>query len=58
MGPKEITRKNKSFVLGASMYAVGSMSSMDASKRRVQRDDSAMPAICVWARIEDYYIAK
>ncbi len=40
------------------MYAVGSMSSVDASKRRVQRDDSAMPAICVWARIPDYYIVK
>ena len=40
------------------MYAVGSMSSTGASKRRVQRDDSAMPAICIWARIPDYYIVK
>ncbi len=40
------------------MYAVGSMSSMGASKRQVQSDDFAMPAICEWARIPDYYVVK
>jgi hypothetical protein len=44
------TRKNKSFVVRASTYAVGSMSSMDAFKKRVQRDDYATHAFRVVVR--------
>ncbi len=50
LGPQEKTFKNKSFVVRASTYAVGSMSSMDAFKKQVQRDDYARHAFRVVVR--------
>ncbi len=49
MGPREKTRK-KNFVLRASTYAVGSMSSTDAFEKRIQRDDYATHAFRVVVR--------
>jgi hypothetical protein len=40
----------KSFVVQASMYAVGSMSSTDSFKKQVQRDDYAMHTFRVVVR--------
>ncbi len=41
LGPREKTRENKNSVVRASTYAFGSMSSTDAFKKQVQRDDYA-----------------
>ncbi len=46
-------RKNsqkENFIVQASTHAVGSMSSMDTSKKQVQRDDSVAHAICIVMR--------
>ena len=44
LGPQETIRKKQ---LKASTYTVGSMSSRDASKKRVQSDNSTMHTIQV-----------
>jgi hypothetical protein len=49
MGPGEKTHKNN-FVVRASTYDVGSMSSTDAFKKRVQRDDYTTHAFRVVVR--------
>jgi hypothetical protein len=50
LGPQEKTPENKIFVMRASTYAVGSMTSMDAFKKRVQRDNYAMHAFRIVVR--------
>ncbi len=42
--------RKENFVVRGSTYAIGSMFSMGASKKRVQRNNSAMQMIHFWAR--------